>query len=112
MGELEKTYGIRTAILAIAFSLLLLGISRATRRLTIKFTGIANRFMPKKLSAVTGVVAVILLYILIFNIVFAKIFIDISNNLYANKNTTTSVSASRPKSDKKSGGPKSRLSAA
>jgi len=110
MEPVESTYGLRVAALAILFGLALLGIARGTRRTTIRISGFADRFLPKKLSKPAGVLSMVLIYVLIFNIFFYQIFTNISDNLYSNKNSATTVEASIPKTDKKSGGPESLVS--
>lgn len=104
------THMVRILIITALIFMLLIGASRAIRKLNVYLKKVISKWLPPRLALAVSLLAVIiLLYWLISGVLFGA-FVDVSNNIYAKKNATTEPGISQPTSTYRSGSPESLIS--
>jgi len=88
----------------------ILGVSRAIRTLSHKLSVLFERWLPKRIGHLIGILLTVLLIVWGFNGFLFKSFVNISNTIYAKSNDATSKGITQPKNPLRSGSPDSLAS--
>ncbi len=105
--QTASSHMIRITLLALIVSFILVATSRGIRWLYRKLYSLSDRFLPKNVSKVIAYGFVIVLLYLLFDGVLYSAFVNVSNNMYRQKDQTTAIGVTQPSSPYRSGSPES-----
>lgn len=105
VGEqpLDGRHLIRITLLSFVLALLLIGIARVVRSLSVWLGKLIDKFLPRRLSYALSITVLSVVAYWFVTGVLLQAFVNVSNNIYKQKNTTTLAGVVQPTEPTRSG---------
>lgn len=102
-------YAVPAGVLALLVSVGVIKLCRFVRKVNQRLTTKLNKYVPRRISIVTGLFITFVVISWIVTGVFSNFFVTVTNNIYSSRNNSTPTGVVQPQSPLRSGSPASLI---